>query len=60
MTVEDHPLYKEWAAALDHLVEARERFNAAERTGKAVLVNLARRDLEAAQDAYDSISDRIE
>lgn len=29
MTVEDHPLYEEWAAALDHLVEARERFNAA-------------------------------
>lgn len=60
MTVEDHPLYEEWAAANDRLVEARERFNAAEKTGKAVLVNLARRDLETAQEEYDSIADRIE
>lgn len=62
MAVENHPLYKKWSKALDHLNEAESRYIKAKmtKTLPKVLVRLAKIDRDKAQAAYDKICDQLD
>mgnify|MGYP001810333007 CR=1 FL=1 len=58
MPITDHPKYNEWAAALDRLKEAKDRYDEEMRSNGDVATAMQR--LGEAQKDYNQISDEIE
>lgn len=59
MAVEDHPHYRDWRDAFDHLKEADDRLAREIARGANGNVELAKKDLERALQAYDKITDLL-
>ena len=59
MAVEDHPLFNDWSAACDRLEIALLRFEAAKKSGHALIMKSAEARLKKAQKAYDDILEKI-
>ena len=61
MAVEQHPHYSAWREALDHLVEAEQRYYAALMEERSTdEIELAARNLDGARARYRAITDQIE
>ncbi|MDW9899133.1 hypothetical protein GOB10_25850 [Sinorhizobium meliloti] len=59
MAIEDHPHYRDWSDAFHHLQEAHDHLRSEIARGANGSVELAKKDLERALQAYDKITDLL-
>ncbi len=59
MAIEDDPIYAEWNASYEHLLETLRRLKDARLSGDASRFDLAKRDYHKASKAHDAVVEKL-